>query len=526
MIKILLMKIYFKYLAFSLITIALFFLLLEGAARLITITGSYDYIERVAIQQGLKARKQPGEFRIFLFGESTMQGTQLFPRSTIKKWLELYLEDLGSFKNVTIINFGRLGVGSQFMLRSFKDTLVYKPDLVVFYSAHNNFIQVEHRDAVLKPKASEQFGEFMQELTKKSCFISLMKRIAVAGKIRKSERREKEKKDEWYMEEEKKFDPATDPITPGSPDFLKIQQAWERDIRAIIQVAQHKHIPVIFFESLSKYKDFKPFYPQHSSKINPSQLNEWQITFDEGEESFKEKRYFEAMTMFQKALTLDDHYAMTYFRLGQCFEELGDYAAAYKYYVEANDKDHMPIRAPKSVNQFYERLKSEHISNVYVIPTQDIFNQHSPHGLVDDELVADQLHPTMKGQALMAKEIMKVISENRLMPESEKWKLDAMKTYEELAKNINIDQDFEFEIQLWLANYVGSYLDTAEQYLKRALELKPQSIRAKSQLAWVYWKAKHIPEAKKLYQELTAQDPVQSQAFFQRHPEVRSAISD
>lgn len=517
-----------KYLVFSLTAIVLFFVILEGLTRLFTVTGSYDFIERSIIQQGLKARKQPGEFRVFLFGESTMHGTHLFPKSTIKKWMEIYLEDLlgeAHARKITIINFGRLGCDSRFMLQAFKDTLVYKPDLVVFYSAHNNFIQLEERDEVLKSKpVVEQFGAFMQELAKKSSFISTMKRLAVAAKIKRSEQKAKIKNDEWYVEAEKKFNPDTDLIRNGSDPFERIRHSWERDIRQMIQVAREKNIPVIFFEGVAKYKNFKPFYSKHSGRLNSDQLQEWEHISSLAEQSFQEERYFEAMTLYQEALKMDEEYALTYFRLGQCFEQLGDYKKAYTYYVESNEKDYLPIRAPKVVNLFYDQLAAERLKDVYIIPTQRIFDQHSRHGLVDDELVADQLHPTMKGQALMAEEILKIVFENHLMKtQSQRARVDP-KSFDVLARNIEIDQDFQFAIQLWLANYVGSYLDTAEQYLIKALHIKPQSIRAKSQLAWVYWKAKRVDEARKLYQELIQQAPRQAERFFNAHPDIKKIL--
>lgn len=515
-----------KYLAFSLAAIFLFFVILEGFTRLFTVPGSYDFIERAIIQQGLKVRKQPDEFRVFLFGESTMQGTHLFPKSTIKKWMEIYLEDLlgeAEARKITIINFGRLGCGSRFMLQAFKDTLEYKPDLVVFYSAHNNFIQLELRDEVLKSKpVVERFGALMQELVKKSSFISTMKRVAVASKIKKSERKAKTKNDEWYVEEEKKFNPATDLIQNGSDQFEQIRHSWEQDIRRMIQVAQKKNIPVIFFEGVSKYKDFKPFYFKHSLKLNPDQLREWENISSAAEQSFREQRYFEAMTLYQQALTLDDGYALTYFQMGQCLEQLADYQGAYQSYIESNEKDYMPIRAPKVVNLFYDQLAVEKLKNVYIIPTQRIFDQHSQPGLVDDTWVADQLHPTMKGQALMAQEILKVIFENHLMKNQRRSVWSEPKSFDVLAQKIDLDQDFQFDVQLWLANYVGSYLDTAEQYLIKALQIKPQSIRAKSQLAWVYWKAKRLDEAKKLYQELIGQDRLQADKFLNTHPDVKA----
>ncbi len=518
-----------KYFIFSLTTIFLFFLILEGLVRLFTVPGAYDFIERAIIQQGLKSRKQPDEFRIFLFGESTMHGTQLFPISTIKKWVEIYSEDMlgkDEARKIKIINFGRLGCGSWFMLQSFKDTLVYKPDLVVFYTAHNNFIQLEERNEVLKSKSIvEKAGIFMPELAKKSYFISMMKRLAVASKIRRHEQKDKMHMDDWYIEEKKEFNPATDLIQNGSDQFERIRFRWEQDVRRMIQVAQKNDIPVIFFQGVSRYKDFKPFYSKHSAKLSTNKIQEWEKIFTSAEQSFQAERYFEALTLYQEALKLDDQYALMYFRKGQCLEQLGDFEGAYQAYVESNEKDFMPIRAPKVVNRFYDQLASERLNKVYIIPTQRIFNQHSRNGLVDHELVADQLHPTMKGQALMAKEIWKLIVQHHFMKHQPPLAWIEPKSFDVLAQQIDINQDVEFNMQLWLANYVGSYLDTAEEYLLEALRLKPQSVRAKSQLAWVYWKTKRVDQARKLYQELLQMNPLQAERFFKNHPDIERVIN-
>ena len=292
----------------------------------------------------------------------------------------------------------------------------------------------------------------------------------------------------------------------------------------MVKTAQSQRIPIVFFQSVSKYKDFKPFYSVHKKDLNHKQFIEWQQYFDKAETSFKDGNYFEAMTLYHGALKIDSDYAVAYFRLGQCLELLGDFKGANIFYVQANDQDYIPIRAPSSANRFYVQLEAEHLKDVYVIHTQEIFDQHSRNGLVDDELVADQLHPTVKGQALMAEEILRIIFENNLMINSRAWKWPQLKSFEDLAQSIDIDSDFKFEIQLWLANYVGSYLDTAESYILKALQIKPQSIRAKSELAWVYWKAGRKDEAKKLYQELQTQAPIQAKVFFEKHPDVQSLV--
>ena len=101
-----------------------------------------------------------------------MHGHYLYPRSTIKTWMKLYLQDLlpeASARRVTITNFGRLGEGSDFITRAFIETIPYKPNLAVFYLAHNDYTLVRHREAYFKPiPFKEKMEHFFGEIPTKS----------------------------------------------------------------------------------------------------------------------------------------------------------------------------------------------------------------------------------------------------------------------------------------------------------------------------------------------------------------------
>ena len=131
-----------KKILFSVVAMILFFGFAELLSRVFVIPSSYDYIERRIMEEGLARHKKDGEFRIFLYGESTMHGGALYPYSTIGKWLKSYLSDLlpeDAARNIKIVNFGRMGSDSTFIANAFRETMPYKPDLAVFYTAHNDF---------------------------------------------------------------------------------------------------------------------------------------------------------------------------------------------------------------------------------------------------------------------------------------------------------------------------------------------------------------------------------------------------
>ncbi len=523
------MKQHKKNLVFSLITIFLFFALAEGIARLFTQTGSYDYVERKIIEQGLRQKKQPGEFRILLYGESTMHGSHLYKKSTIRDWIQLYLRNLLGEElanRVTVVNFGRVGYDSRFISQSFIDTVGYKPDVAVFYSVHNDFVFLENRQEIL---AKETFGKkidsLFRDLVKKSAFMTVLRRINISSKIKKQKEDEARaalrSMSEWYDETNRKTrPPKSNLLYPGSQEFETLERKWQGNIGRIVNVARENHIPVVFLNGISRFKDFPPYESIHAESLSSDNLVVWQALVDQAQIKFRDGNAADAAILYQKAIEIDPSYALDYFRLAECFEALGDYEKAKLYYSLANDQDYFPTRAPSVVNKFYDRLAQENLSGVTVLNIKKIFEENSPHGMIDKRLVVDQMHPTIEGQALIALQIVKFIYEKNMFVPKENWHWDRLKTTEELKTSLGIDKDFEYENNMYLANFVGSYLDQAVDYLKKALAIKPHSIKAKSQLAWTYWQLGNKEEASRLYQELNQEAPQEAKKFFGRHPEI------
>ena len=81
---------------------------------------------------------------------------------------------------------------------------------------------------------------------------------------------------------------------------------------------------------------------------------------------------------YLKCLEIDPEYAQTYYRLGQCYENASRFEKANQYYLMANDKDRVPLRAPSEVNQFYDKLEKAHLKDVAVIKTMALFQKYSP----------------------------------------------------------------------------------------------------------------------------------------------------
>ncbi|MBI3252597.1 MAG: tetratricopeptide repeat protein [Candidatus Omnitrophica bacterium] len=520
-----------KYASFSLITLVLFLGLVEGVCRIFFVyPGASDFVERRIIEQGLTKDKSSGEFRVILYGESTMQGDALSPKSTIEKWITTYLEDLlgkDTAKRVKVYNLARIGSNSQFIAKSFADTVPYKPDLAVFYVAHNDFVQLDNRHPRRMSFGQKGFlKHYGRRLVKQSAFLSELTRLHIRFKIRHHLRDDKFKKvtppviETW----EKFYNPQYDAIVHDSLLFETLFGNWVGNINKIVRVAERHRIPVIFLEGVSNLKEYAPNESVHSPSLDPFKLSQWEVDDSRATRAFAAKKYKEARAFYQRCLRIDPEYALTHYRLGQCYENLSRFEKARKSYSMANDKDRVPLRAPSEVNQFYDDLEKANFKDITVIKTAEIFEKFSPNGLIDSCLVLDTMHPTIEGQALIALEIVKVIYDKGLVSPKESWHWNELGPTNEYIDKLGLDKDFQFSVYLNKAIFVGRFYDKAIEYSQKALLIRPDSIEAKRALAWTYWRKGEKEKAIDLYEELYEKSPEVIAEVFKKYPDLGNVV--
>ncbi len=527
---------YVKYSLFSLLTFVLVFVSLEGVSRVFFVRpGATDFIERRIIEQGLTKHKAKDEFRIFLYGESTMQGDALCPKFTVEKWISIYLKDLlGSdlSRKVKVYNLARLGSNSHFISRSFFDTVYYKPDLVVFYTAHNDFVQLDNRHTNFDPQPLA-FGEkgFLRQVSwtmvKQSALLSELTRLHIRLKIELHKLADKRlKKHEMPVFEtwEKSYNPEYDAYDHDSYVFKTILSRWIRNINEIIHVAQKHGLPVIFLEGISNFKEYNPNESFHSASLTSPQLLIWGEVYLKAEQAFSGKNYAAAAEFYQESLKLDPEYAMTYYRLGQCYENLSAFEKANQYYLMANDKDRVPLRVPSEVNRFYDSLGEAGLKGITVIKTKELFEKYSPNGIIDSHLLLDPVHPTVDGQALMSLAIVESIYTQGLIAPKASWHWNQLGPTDDYEKELGLDKNFEFDVYLKKAIFVGRFYDKSVEYSKKALAIKPDSLDAKRQLAWTYWRMGNEEEAVRLYQEMYEKSPDTLFGVFKKFPELGQKV--
>lgn len=502
----------------ALIGTIILFAVLELICRFVTAPGAPEFYERQIIKNHLSAVKPKGEYRIFMFGESTMHGMQYSPRGTIATWLGEYLKSFLPGKRVKIVNFGRLGEVSAFVLEAAEATRFYKPDLIVVYLGNNDFLP-DTRAYDLAVRMNKPISCIKRWL-RKSYFMGFLSRLAVKLKWAKKEGGPEKREDIEFERGAQHFGPYE--IVPrGSRYYGDIISFYSRNVGSLIAFAKKENIPIILFSPVSNLR-LPPHYSLHLKTLAPLEKAEWDKAYKEGIEFFKAGELNMALGQFLDALKIDDTYADLLYRIGTVYDALGSYENAKDFYVRARDYDGAPTRAPSEISSALMVLCE--YNDVPLIDTEAILKSRSKGGILSEPIIEDNCHPSLEGQRLMALAVARIMAEKGWLAPAADWQWKNEKTPAEYLKALGIDDHFlagaNLTLTFYLLNLGENNYDRAIQYALRGLQYEPGSVDLVRRLAWLYWLKGDTEKAKEWYLKLGELSPSDLMDVCSRHPEV------
>jgi len=114
---------------------------------------------------------------------------------------------------------------------------------------------------------------------------------------------------------------------------------------------------------------------------------------------------------YRSLLARQPGFAETHYRLARLLEQNEAWDEAYRHYVLARDRDGYPMRMLSAFQQIYRDVASRH--DCILIDAQSFFHAIGRHGLLDDELFQDGMHPSLRGQIALAQAVLQALHERR-----------------------------------------------------------------------------------------------------------------
>jgi tetratricopeptide (TPR) repeat protein len=348
------------------------------------------------VPQLFSKEKAPGTFRIFVLGESAAAGTP-DPAFGFARQLELMLADQYPAQRFEVINAAMRGIDSHIVRQIAGECARLSPDLFIIYMGNNELIGLHAPSPEEFQLSANVHWIRLQHSIKRSKLAqlgnSLLARMSQNGKAEEQDM-------EFFRRQRLAFDdPKREPVYRNYANNL-------RDICGFAEAAGAQALVCTVGVNL---RDFPPLGSLHRRDWNSEQQKQWEQFYAAGIDAETRRDFPAALTRYENAARLDDHFAELLYRMARCYEVTGQLEKARQHYVLARDWDAIQFRTDSRLNnaartvatnasprpRFVDVEKS--IANnplvVNGIPGEPIFHEHVHLKFDCDHYLATTLLP-------------------------------------------------------------------------------------------------------------------------------------
>jgi len=330
--------------------------------------------------------KAPNTFRIFVLGESTTIGYPYFHNGSFHRWLQFRLMQMYPDRNFEIINLSLTAVNSYTVLDFGRQLAKYQPDAIMIYTGHNEYYGALGIGSTSYVGSNHFLVETLlklRDLKLVQLLNNSIKKVAGVFSSKKIDDRETLMKRMAAKQE----------LPYGSKEYQAGIDQFDKNMNELCSLFNDEKIPVFLSTVVSNEKDLPPFIS------NGTGLN--------------------SATYFYKA--------------GQNAYAKADYVTAKQDFDKAKELDELRFRAPEEINTIIKKLAGEY-PVVHLVDTKKLFEQYSPHGIIDSETILEHVHPNVYGYAIMSEAFYQAFQQQHLITDS----AQKVITFDELRKEMPI----------------------------------------------------------------------------------------
>lgn len=465
------------------------------------------------------APKKPGEIRIFIFGGSAAYGFPLSERYSIAAWLRKSFTVLLPDRDIKVVNCGWPGKASHQVLEGTVNVMKYQPDLFVIYSGHNDATTVNR---LYTDNALYRLGlrlKFRSALYRYfSARLDHLRRHLVYGKGGHVEKRYREEVIAQRVYQKAEVDDA---------DYRRILDRYQKNMTAVIRYARKHKVKVLFLNLPSNLHEIPPAFSVHRPGLEETALTEWGRLWQEAQRLETAGQWPEAAELLKRAESIDPAYAELHYRLGLLEEKIGKLESAKKELIWARDSDARPWRAKSSLNHLIRQMAEA--ENIWFLNLVAVFEKLSPHGMIGESLIHDDVHPSHRAQQLIALQILRSLYVHELIPPKSSWDWAALQR----ARKDTSDVEWQVPGSLDAYQYVlrGLHLWQEGRYrelvpdLEKGLEMMPSFIESYAFLGDAYQHLGETQKAIEAFERLASKNHTLFEDLLKRYPDLEQSYS-
>lgn len=334
-------------------------------------------------------------YRVAVVGASTVQGFPHPRRLAAAAFLEAMLQDALPNRQVEVFNLGITSIASFAVAQTLADALpLIKPDAMVVYAGHNEFYGIygshqEHRTHLyntlhhnlMRWRIPQVLARLVDALRPDGgTSRNLLESLGERGQIPLTSRRRR-----------------------------LAREDLETNLRRIIARCRSSETPLVLCTIVSNDVGFAPA-ASGTPPLTGIPLGQWQAWMDSAATVLTASEITSAdrgVAVLERAETLWSDSAWLWYLKGRALKQQGRPEEALAAFIRARDLDTMPWRAPSAHNEVIRSLADA--EDVRLADVEQVFLQASPPQGIGWELMSDHVHPSVDGQILMARTILKAL---------------------------------------------------------------------------------------------------------------------
>jgi lysophospholipase L1-like esterase len=366
-------------------------------------------------ESGFRARKDPGSFRIFCLGGSTVQGRPYQPPTAFSQWLQLNLQAAEPSRQWEVVNCGGVSYASYRLVPILEEVLGHDPDLVILYTGHNEFLE------------DRSYGDYRQPsgLTRVSQqVVSRLRTVALARRgwlALRGEPTTRSPPETLPSEVHARLDEE------GGLALYQRDDAWRRQVidhfglnlRRMIRLAEEANVPLLLVNPVEDLRDSPPFKSTFDDRLSPGQLEQCQQLLASAiDDASLEAR--QRLELLDQLLAIDPRRADAIYLKARILEAEGNISEAGELFVQAKDEDLCPLRMLEPMHDLLALVARQ--QEAPLVDVRAEFTRRVAPGVVGRPQLVDHVHPSLEGHQWIADSLVRQMAAMEMVTLEQGWK--------------------------------------------------------------------------------------------------------
>jgi len=358
--------------------------------------------------------KPEGTYRIFCLGGSTTTGYPYWFNGAFSSFLRDRLHAIFPDKKIEVINVGMTATNSYTALDMARDIVAYQPDLLLDYDGHNEFYGALGVSSNETLGSSRWFTLMYLRLIHVRTFLLLRDGIEWVSHLFSSPP-QSFSRNPTLMEEMARGQT----IPYRNSNYEKTLQIFRDNLQDLKDLCIDHSIPLLLGTQVSNLRDRAPFISDPHSDWPATDRQRYDQDAAAADSLLHTGKQEQARALLVQLLQKDSLSALVHFLLGTSYDTSGMFDSARAEYVQARDYDELRFRSSSDFNQAILSLTQQPL--VLGIDMERVFMEHSPHGLIGNELITEHLHPNSRGNFILAKAYAEAMRSKGLLAAPDEW---------------------------------------------------------------------------------------------------------